>query len=77
MNSVGYLRERLDRARARLCYARKELERFYLHADMGDQRDARTARKLEGDVEKAEMDVGWASHAIEGAFENVRKEARP
>ena len=47
----------LDRARSRLSWSRRELERF----EEGDPRTLRTRSKLQEDVEKAERDLRHAS----------------
>ncbi len=57
----------LARARDRLAYARRERDRFLDRADLLDERQARTARKLDQDVEKAERDVAWAQHRLADA----------
>ena len=46
-----------DRARARLNWAIRELERFEQTADESDPRTPHTRRKLQEDVEKAQRDV--------------------
>jgi hypothetical protein len=53
----------LDRARSRLSWSQRELERFEQTADEADPRTLRIRRKLQEDVEKAERDLrnaqGW------------------
>jgi hypothetical protein len=56
-----------ERARDRLRYCERERDRFLDRADLLDDRQARTARKLEQDVEKAERDVSWAEHRFNEA----------
>ena len=58
----------LDRARSRLSWSRRELERFEQIADEADPRTPRTRRKLQEDVEKAERDVRRAQGRYEGVF---------
>ena len=50
----------LDRARSRLSWLRRELERFEQTADEADPHTPRTRRKLQEDVDKAERDVRHA-----------------
>ena len=47
----------LDRARSRLSWSRRELERFEQTTDEGDPRTLRIRAKLQEDVEKAELDL--------------------
>ena len=47
----------LDRARSRLSWSRRQLERFEQTADEGDPRALRIRAKLREDVEKAELDL--------------------
>jgi hypothetical protein len=47
----------LDRARSRLGWSRRELERFEQTADEGDPRTKCVRRKLQENVEKAERDL--------------------
>jgi hypothetical protein len=57
----------LARARDRLHYARRELDRAERNHDAGDPRAARSLRKLQDDVEKAQRDVGWAEYRFKEA----------
>ena len=69
MNSyVHGLRAEVDRARGRVQYARRELARAEHNADNGDPRAARTLRKLEEDLAKAEKDASWAEHRLADAM---------
>jgi hypothetical protein len=58
----------LDRARSRLSWSRRELERFEQTADEADPRTPRTRRKLQEDVEKAERDLRLAQSRCEEVF---------
>jgi hypothetical protein len=53
----------LDRARSRLSWSRRELERFEQTADEGDPRAPRIRGKLQEDVEKAERDLRYEEDA--------------
>ena len=50
----------LDRARSRLNWSQRELERFEQSADEADPRTPRIRRKLQEDVDKAERDLRHA-----------------
>ena len=62
-----------DRARSRLSWSRRELERFEQTADEADPRTSRIRRKLQENVEKAERDLRHAQGRGEGAFDVGRK----
>jgi hypothetical protein len=53
----------LDRARSRLSWSRRELERFEQTADEGDPLTPRIRLKLQEDVEKAERDLRYEEDA--------------
>jgi len=57
----------LDRARSRLSWSRRELERFEQRVDEADTRTLRIRLKLQDDVEKAERDLRHA----QGRYERV------
>jgi hypothetical protein len=58
----------LERARDRLCYCKRELDRFLENADLGDECQARTARKLRDEVARAQVDCSWAEHRLSHAL---------
>jgi hypothetical protein len=58
----------LDRARSRLSWSRRELERFEQTADEADPRTLRIRRKLQEDVEKAERDLRNSQGRYERVF---------
>jgi hypothetical protein len=57
----------LRRARERLRLAMRERDRFLDRANLLDERQARTARKLDEDVTRAERDVSWAEFRLKEA----------
>ncbi len=63
----------LDRARSRLSWSRRELERFEQTADEGDPRAPRIRRKLQEDVEKAERDLRYEEDARGAVSESFGK----
>ena len=58
----------LDRARSRLSWLRRELERFEQTADEADPLTPHTRRKLQEGVEKAERDLRHAQGRYEQVF---------
>ena len=58
----------LDRARSRLSWSRRELERFEQTADEADPRTSHMRRKLQEHVDKAERDLRYAQGQCERVF---------
>jgi hypothetical protein len=58
----------LDRARSRLSWLRRELERFEQTADEADPRTPHTRRTLQEGMEKAERDLRHARGQYERVF---------
>lgn len=55
-----FLASALERARARVSYCKRELDRFNRITDG----PARAGKKLADDLRKAELDCGWIEHAM-------------
>jgi hypothetical protein len=63
----GYLHSALDRARARVERCQRELDRARGNLDASNEWDARTLRKLEDDLRRAETDASWFAHHLDSA----------
>ena len=60
MDRLFHMQQALERARQRVTYCRRELDRFERQADESDPRTERQRGKLEGDLRLAEQDAGYA-----------------
>ena len=61
------LRRQLDRARQRVDFCRRGLERFNREADDNNPRTDRIRSKLEADLRLAEIDAGYAEISLADA----------
>jgi hypothetical protein len=72
---MSFLHSELERAQARLQFARRELERFERLMNEDSDHQQRERRKLLSALEAAERDVGYAQHRLDMAHAAFKDEA--
>jgi hypothetical protein len=57
----------LERARRRVVYCRRELDSFLAYANLDSEEHQRVIRKLQRDLDMAELDASWVAHKLDQA----------